>query len=80
MKDVDTAQSPNKFSYQIDFRYKKLDKDLKSTDFMNSTLTLTVGDPIHEPLQRLWTTIIREINPTYSQIEIVDVRILKNES
>jgi len=31
-------------------------------------------------LQRLWTTIIREINPTYSQIEIVDVRILKNES
>lgn len=31
MKDVDTTESPNKFSYKIDFRYKKFDKDLKAT-------------------------------------------------
>jgi hypothetical protein len=77
MRDTDTMDSPNKFSYRIDFRYKKFDKDLKSTDFINSILIVTVDEPVPEPMQRVWTTIIGEINPNYFKIEIMDVKNIK---
>ena len=71
---METTIAPGKFSYKIDFRYKKFDKDLKSTEFIKSDLILAVDEPVPEPLQRHWTTIIREINPNYFHIEIVNVR------
>jgi len=74
MENTDPLESRNKFSYRIDFRFKKFDKDLKSTNFLNSTLTITVDEPVPEPMQRSWTTIIQEINPTYFKIEILDVK------
>jgi hypothetical protein len=77
MKDTDTIESPNKFSYKIDFRYKKFNQDLKVTDFINSVLIITVDEPMPEPMQRHWTTIIREINPDYFKVEIIDVKGLK---
>lgn len=62
------------FSYQIDFRYKKFDKNLKPTDFIKSILIVSVEEPIPEPMQRQWTTIIQELNPDYFKIEIIDVK------
>ena len=77
MKNTDPLESPSKFSYKIDFRYKKFDKDLKATDFINSTLIVAVDEPVPDPLQRHWTTIIQEINPNYFKIEIIDVKDIK---
>ena len=74
MKNIDTLESGKKFSYRIDFRYKKFDKDLKAGNYINSTLTLTVDEPVPEPMYRLWTKIIGEINPNYIEIEIRDVK------
>jgi len=65
------------FSYRVDFRYKKFDKDLKETDFITSALIVTVAEPVPEPMTRHWTTIIREINPNYFKIEIIDVKEVK---
>ena len=78
MKEAGTLEPKDKFSYRIDFRYKKINNDLKSTNFINSALTIMMDDPVPEPMQRLWTTIIRELNPTYSQIEIINVKDIKN--
>jgi len=72
------AETTNRFSYRIDFRYKKFDNDLKATDFIKSVLIITVDEPMSEPTQRPWTTIIREINPDYFKIEIIEVKDIEN--
>lgn len=74
MKNTDTLEPGKKFSYSVDFRYKKFDKDLQPATYAKSTLTVTVDEPMPEPMQRLWTKIIGEINPHYFEIEIIDVR------
>ena len=74
MKSTDTLDSGKKFSYSVDFRYKKFDKDLQPSAYAKSTLTVTVDEAVPEPMQRLWTKIIGEINPNYFEIEIIDVR------
>ncbi|MEJ1240259.1 hypothetical protein WBG78_19110 [Chryseolinea sp. T2] len=66
---MDPSQS---YTYKIVFRYRKFRRDLKA-DAFESELVVTVHEPIPEPLQRHWVTIIRELNPEYFNIEIVDV-------
>jgi hypothetical protein len=76
MKNIDTLELGNKFSYRIDFRYKKFDNELQA-NYTSSSLTITVDEPVPEPMQRLWTRIIEEINPNYFKIEILDVKNIK---
>jgi hypothetical protein len=73
MKDSYTLEPRNKFSYKIEFRHKIFDKDLKATNFIVSTLAITVEEPVPEPMERNWTSIIQELNPNYFQIEIINV-------
>jgi hypothetical protein len=77
MKNTDTLVPPNKFSYEIHFRHKKFDEDLKATVFMNSILLATVDEPVPDHMQRNWLSIIQEINPSYFQIEIINVKNFK---
>jgi hypothetical protein len=74
VKNIDTPQPSNKFSYKIDFKHKKFDKDLKATNFIESILIVTLDEPIPEPMQRNWISIIQELNPNYFQIEIINVQ------
>ena len=74
MKNADTLDSKGKYSYKIDFQYKKFDNDLNSTNFINSTLTISMDEPVPDPLQRLWPRIIQEINPNYFKIAIKNVK------
>ena len=74
MKNTDTPGPPNEFSYEIDFRHKKFDEDLQATDFKKSVLKITLDEPVPEPAQRNWISIIQGINPNYFQIEIINVR------
>ena len=74
MTNTDTLVPLNKFSYEIDFRHKKFDEDLKATVFINSILFVTVDEPVPEPMQRNWISIIQELNPGYFQIEIINVK------
>ncbi len=78
MKNTDTLVPLNKFSYEIDFRHKKFDEDLKATVFINSILA--VDEPVPDPMQRNWISIIQELNPSYFQIEIINVKAIKNET
>ena len=77
MNNTNSFESLGKFSYQIDFQYKKFDKDLKAMDFIKSQLTIIVEEPVPEPLQRQWTAIISEIHPTYFHIEIIEVKLIE---
>ena len=74
MKNTDTLGPLNEFSYEIDFRHKKFDKDLKATGFIKSVLKLTIDEAVPEPMQRNWISIIQELNPKYFQIEIINVK------
>ena len=73
MKTADKLEPLNKFSYRIDFMYKKFDKDLKLTDFIKSVLTITVDEPAPEHLERNWISIIGALNPNYYNIELMNV-------
>lgn len=74
---MSSPESLKHHSYRINFRYKKFNHDLQA-NLYESTLVLTVDDPIPDPLHRNWITIIREINPQYFNIEIMVVKELED--
>ena len=80
MDDTDILQPRNKFSYGIDFKYDKFDKDLRLTDFIKSVLIVTVEEPVPEHLERNWISIIEAINPNYYKVELINVRVISNDS
>jgi hypothetical protein len=79
MKNTDTLEPLNKFSYRIDFRYKKFDKELKLSDFIESVVVISVDEPVPEPLERNWISIIEALNPNYYKIELINVKANNNE-
>ena len=79
MKETATLEPRNKFSYSVDFKYKKFDRDLKLTDFVKSVLIVTVDEAVPEHLERNWISIIEALHPDYYKVELIDVKISGNE-
>lgn len=71
---TNTELPADHFSYRIDFRYKKFASDLRVTTFTNATVVIRLTEPVPEPLQRQWTTIVQALNPAYVSVEIINVR------
>ena len=65
-----------KFSYRVEFRYKKFNDDLRLTDFIRSSVLVTADERVPDPLERNWVSILEALNPTYQKTELIRVQVL----
>lgn len=79
MKNLSLDEPPDNYCYEINFRYKKFNTDLRATDFIKSKLIIKLKEAVPEPMHRNWASIVQELNPNYFQIEIINIAPIENE-
>lgn len=64
-----------KFSYRVEFRYKKFNDGLQLTDFIKSSVLTTADERVPDPLERNWVAIPEALNAIYQKTELITVQV-----